>query len=181
MADNGASSYRRFLQGDKRALEELVETYSDELIRYAYCFVQDSAAAEDIMEDTFAALIVKRRKFTEKFSFKSYLYRIVHNKSIDYLRANKKRAEMKEAEKLPYGDFEEEIFVRERNHALQRCLKRLPEQYRAAIHLVYLDGFSVEQARGVLGKSRKQMYNLLNRAKANLKTLLEEDGYVENL
>ena len=60
---NGESSYRRFLDGEERAIEELVLAYGDSLVRFAYCYVKDSAAAEDIMEDAFASFLAKRKRF----------------------------------------------------------------------------------------------------------------------
>ena len=47
----GASSYRRYLANNPETLEMLVHSYSDALVRYAYSYVGDAAAAEDIMED----------------------------------------------------------------------------------------------------------------------------------
>ncbi len=178
MADHGASSYHRFLQGDNLALEELVSAYSDELIRYAYCYVRNAAVAEDIMEDTFAALIVKRKKFTENASFKAYLFRIARNKSIDYLRSTR-RTDVPLADLecvLKSDNLEREIEDRERKERIYACMQQLPKQYRGALYLVYFDGFSIEEARKIMGKSRKQLYNLLTRARANLKALLEKDG-----
>lgn len=178
MADNGAISYRRFLQGDQHALEELVRAYSDELYRYALCFVKNPAAAEDIMEDAFAVLLVKRKKFAENAPFKAYLFRIARNKCIDWLRS-KSRAER------PLDDYEYtltsegpegEIDQKERNEQLYACMQRLPPQYRDVLHLVYLDGFTQEETRKILGKSRKQLYNLLERAKRSLKIILEKEG-----
>ncbi len=178
MADHGASSYHRFLQGDPKAIEELVCAYSDELVRYAFCYVRNAAAAEDIMEDTFATLIVKRKKFTENAPFKAYLFRIVRNKSIDYLRSNRRR-------EVPLSDLENvlksentdrEIAERDRNERIYACMQRLPEQYRGALHLVYFDGFTIEETSKIMGKNRKQLYNLLTRARANLKVILEKEG-----
>lgn len=60
---NGVCSYHRYLQGDDDALELLVREYSDALVRYAYCFVQDWATAEDIMEETFIAIVLKPKRF----------------------------------------------------------------------------------------------------------------------
>ena len=62
MNENGAEAYRRFLHGDRNALEELVRIYSDDLVRYVFLYVRNTALAEDIMEDTFASLIIKKKE-----------------------------------------------------------------------------------------------------------------------
>ena len=88
--DVGTEMYLQFLQGDESMLEKLVATYSDGLVAFAYCIVSDSAVAEDVVEDAFATLIVRRRHFSPKAKLKPYLYKIVRNKCLDYLRFHKK-------------------------------------------------------------------------------------------
>lgn len=176
MADNGASSYHRFLQGDPEALEQLVREYSDELIRYAYLYVRNSEIAEDVMEDAFAALIVKKKKFKEQASFKAYMYAIVRNRCLDLLR--KKRA-------VPLDDVGNILFAedghaalekRERDRQIYICLNKLAPQYRDALYFTYIDGYSIEETAGIMGKNKKQVYNLLARARSSLKDILIKEG-----
>ena len=51
--DNGASSYHRFLQGDKDGMIEIIRDYKDGLIMYIYRFTNNYNTAEDLVEDTF--------------------------------------------------------------------------------------------------------------------------------
>ena len=60
--DRSAVLYAAFLGGDQSALEQLVMMHGDALTRFAYCIVRNDAAAEDVMADTFATLIVRRKK-----------------------------------------------------------------------------------------------------------------------
>ena len=179
--DDGASSYHRFLNGDEKAFEEIVMLYSDSLVCFAYCFVHDSETAEDIAADTFAALLVKRRRFAPKALFKTYLYRIARNKCMDYLRKARKFCPLNDAETLLSSDSEREFFRRERDRKLYLCMQNLPAQYRDVLYLVYIDGFSVPEVCTIMGKNAKQVYNLLARAKAELKKLLINEGLDENL
>jgi len=57
--DNGASSYRRFLEGDLSAFEEIIDAYKDSLIFFINRYVSDLDLAEDIAADTFATLLMK--------------------------------------------------------------------------------------------------------------------------
>ena len=84
--DADARLYAEFLGGDQRALEQLVTLHGDALTRFAYCIVQDDAAAEDVTADTFAVLIVKRKKFREGAKFRTWLYTVARNRAIDYVR-----------------------------------------------------------------------------------------------
>lgn len=183
MGENGASSYRRFLEGEVGALEELVRQYSDSLVRFAYGYVGNSFAAEDIAEDTFAALIFRRRHFDGESGFRAWLYKMARNKSIDYLRKHSRTVALSAAERISGGgDCEAEMFMRERDRKLFACMQSLPEQYRGVLNLAYFDGFSVSEISKIMKRSRKQVYNLLARAKSSLKEILVREGVsYENL
>lgn len=84
--DNGASSYRRFLNGDDEGLTEIVRDYKDGLMLYLNGFVNNISTAEELMEETFFKIITKKPRFREKYSFKTWLYTIGRNVAIDYLR-----------------------------------------------------------------------------------------------
>ena len=77
--DNGASSYRRFLDGDDNGLAEIVRDYSDGLILYLNGIVCNIFVAEDLMEETLYKIITKKPRFNAKYSFKTWLYTIGRN------------------------------------------------------------------------------------------------------
>lgn len=175
--DIGAQLYTQYLSGDDAALEQLVKTYGDGLVRFAYCFVKDSMTAEDVAEDTFATLIVKRKRFFANATFKTYLYKIARNKCLDYLRFRKRFVPLEDVDNVLCADNpEHEIVSNECSQTLYRCMQRLPLQYRDVLMLSYVEGFSIEQTSRIMGKTIKQTYNLLARAKQSLKQLLINEG-----
>lgn len=177
MAEHGESSYRRFLHGDKTALEILISTYSDALVRFACSYVKNASVAEDVMEDTFAALYMKAPRLRDEEHLRAYLYRIARNKCLDYLRKHREHVPLSELENVIAGcDTEQDAALRERNLQLYRCLQQLPEQYREILQLMYFDGFDLAEAAKIMKRSRKQAYNLHTRAKHTLKLLLQKEG-----
>lgn len=88
--DNGASSYRRFLDGDDKGIAEIVEDYKDGLILYLNGYINNIFIAEELTEDTFFRLITKKPRYSGKSTFKSWLYAIGRNVAIDYIRHNSK-------------------------------------------------------------------------------------------
>ena len=177
MTDYGASSYHRYLQGDDSALEELVREYGDVLVRFAYCFLNDYYSAEDVMEDTFATLIVKRKKFSERAKFKTYLFKIARNKCIDILRTRRKTVELEDnLSDLLSDSPESAAMLTDRNKMLYKSILKLTEAYRQVLILVYFEEFSIEETGKILHKNRKQIYNLLSRARASLKEILIKEG-----
>ena len=171
------SSYRRFLSGDTGAVADLVSIFGDALVRYAYCYVKDSAIAEDIMEDAFATLLLKRKSFSAGENLRAYLYKITKNKCLDYIRFRKRNLSLGDYENLLTArDFAEGVEERARARILYECLHELAPQYAEALCLVYIEGNDIEEVCEILKKSKKQVYNLLARAKAALKPLLEKAG-----
>ena len=84
--DNGASSYRRFLDGDDKGIAEIVGDYKDGLILYLNCYVNNIFIAEELTEDTFFRLITKRPRYSGKSTFKSWLYAIGRNVAVDFIK-----------------------------------------------------------------------------------------------
>ncbi len=181
---NGESSYRRFLAGDESAFDELLDLYQKSLIFFLYRYVSNWTVAEEIAADTFALLVIKPEAYKFKVSLKTWLFTLGRNRAIDYLRRLKHRKTVPPQE-LPHlaadeADNPEALFIqKERELALHRALDRLKEDYRSALHLVYFEDLSYEEAGQILHKSRKQMDNLIYRAKDALRAELEKEGITQ--
>ena len=189
MTKTGLQAYSQYLKGNKSALNELVRIYSDALTRYAYCYLNDSSAAEDIMEETFATLIVKRKLFQSEEHFHAYLYKVARNKSIDYLRRRRRETPLSLFEEEPdFGNIsgmadlvakdntEEFILEQERSRTIALCMKQLPPHYREVLYLNYFEGFRIEEVCRIMKKNKKQVYNLLSRAKNALRDIFLKEG-----
>ena len=61
--DNGASSYRCFLDGDDKGITEIVREYKNGLMLYLNGYVNNIFIAEELTEDTFFRLITKKPRF----------------------------------------------------------------------------------------------------------------------
>lgn len=169
--------YCHYLDGDEDALTQLVRSCSEPLIRFAYCYVPDSAAAEEIMEDAIVALIMKRKRFDNEASFRSYLFKIAKNKAIDHLRKWRNTVALEDVQNvLLTEDLETGHSRRARNALVYVQIQSLPEQYRQILHLTYFEEFSLAQISKIMGKSMKQVYNLHARAKEALKQRLLKEG-----
>ena len=74
--DQGAASYRRFIDGDRDAFGEVIDLYRESLIFFIHRYVNDMDTAEDLAEDVFVELIVHPERFGEKSSLKTYVFAI---------------------------------------------------------------------------------------------------------
>ena len=180
--ESGESSYRRYLDGDEAAFDDILRLYRHRLTFFIYRFVQDLDAAEDLAIDTFMHLIVHPHRYNFKTPLKAYLFMIGRSRALDYLKHRKKytMVDLKQVEEIPSDDvtLEELILLTERKQQLSRALLQLPDEMQTVIHLVYFEDFSYENAARVMKKSRKQVANLLYRGKEKLRIILGKDGAV---
>ena len=65
---------------------------------------------------------------------------------------------------------------RERSRILHLCMERLHAEYREVLYLTYFEGLSYAEAAEVMGKSVKQITNMVYRGKQSLRELLEKEG-----
>ncbi len=171
-------SYQKIMASDPVILEELVYKYSDALVRYAYCLVGNAATAEDIAEEAYASLLMKNLRFYAMEQARSWLYKCVHSKAVDYRRKHWREVPLCDVEAvLTASDMEQSFWKKEQNAQVYRCIELLPRQYRQVLVLSYFDGFSVPEICRILGKSAKQVYNLQSRAKSTLKSYLIKEGF----
>ena len=177
--DNGASSYRRFLEGDLSAFEEIIDTYKDSLIFFINRYVSNLDLAEDIAADTFATVLLKPEKYNFSVSLKTYLFTIGKNRAIDILRRQTRHGTVSldviPADTVSEESFIEELLKSEEKKRLHRAINSLRDEYREAVHLVYFEGMSVSEAAAVMGKGKRQVDNLLYRARKSLKEALESE------
>ena len=180
--DNGASSYRRFLDGDDRGIAEIVESYKDGLILYLNGYVNNIFIAEELTEDTFFRLMIKRPRYSGKSTFKSWLYAIGRNVAIDFVRHHSRQLDtpIEELEScLAQEQSLEQSYIKEEGKiAVHKALSKLSVDYRTVLWLVFFEGLSNKEAAIILRKNERQVRNLLYRAKQSLKAKLEEEGFV---
>lgn len=172
--DNGESSYRRFLEGNKDALTEIIREYKDSLTFFINGITNNMVVAEDIVQETFIKLYVKKPRFNGKSSFKTWLYRIGRNTAVDYIRHHR-RAEMISLDNSTEY-VESDYFKDDRDNTLHAAIKNLKDEYSLILWLTYFEGMSINEASVILGKSKNNTSVLLHRAKDALRKELLKEG-----
>lgn len=178
--ERGAIIYARYLDGDESAFEEILNEYRHGLMFFINRYVNNVDVAEDIAADVFAYLIFKPNKYNFKVSLKTYLYMLGRSRALDWLRKESKRAHLP-LDALytdPSNDFDalEEIVIRnDEKRKLYEAIAELPKDYQTAMHLIYFDELKYEEAAEVMKISKKQIENIVYRAKKLLRKSLEND------
>ena len=174
--DNGASSYRRFLDGDESAFDEIMKELFDNLVFFIDRYVHDIHAAEDIAIDAFSDLVVNKHRYNFKVTLKTYLFMLGRSRALNYIKHRKviDFVELTEAEKTSSEQetLEEIVLASERKRVVNNALSALPDDMRVVVHLIYFEDMSYDEAAKVMKKNRKQVDNLLYRAKKELRIIL---------
>lgn len=125
--------YVKFLDGNQKAFEDIMDRYSEKLIYFIYSYVKDSEAAKDLSQDVFVYVLMNKEKYNFKYPLKTYLFVIARSKAIDYLRKQKRKVEFKE-EYLYQDDLikdvEEIVFDNIRKQEIKKILFDLDETQR---------------------------------------------------
>ena len=178
--DNGASSYRRFLNGDESAFDDIMKELFNNLIFFINGYVHDIYAAEDIAIDVFSDLIVHKHRYNFKVTLKTYLFMIGRSRALNYIKHCKviDFVELTEADETmdEQENLEKNILEDEKKQIINRALDKLSDEMRVVIHLIYFENMSYDETAKVMKKNRKQVDNLLYRAKKELRIILGEDG-----
>ena len=180
--DNGAGSYRRFLDGDDDGFVEIIKDYKDGLQIYLCSITGNVLVAEELTEETFVKIITKKPRFSEKSSFKTWLYTIGRNVAIDFLRKNSRNTEVsiEEVQELRSEErlLEETYIKDEEKREFHKALKKLPPTYRQALWLTYFEELSNKETAGIMKKSVHNVETILYRARIALKEELLKEGFV---
>jgi RNA polymerase sigma factor (sigma-70 family) len=155
--------------GSEPAFEAIVARYRGQLLRYCSALL-GRERAEDAVQQTFVKAYDAMHRDDRSLLLKPWLYRIAHNTAHNALRDNALRDEpLGEADGV--GDRPELVVERrERLRAVLASVQELPPRQRDALVLRELEGRSYEEIAAALGVGGGAVRQLLNRARATLRT-----------
>ena len=171
------ANYRRWLDGDETGLEELMEQYGSPLTLYISGYLHDVHEAEDLMIEVFAYLHTKKPRIRDG-GLKAYLYQSARHMALRHRSRRRLCFGLDDLDEEPEEAMliEEVVKTKERNRLLHLCMEQLNPDYREALYLTYFEDMSYLQAAEVMGKSEKQITNMVYRGKQSLRGLLERKG-----
>jgi len=168
---------RRALRGDDEAFESVIRSTGRKIFALAYGILQDAAEAEDVAQETFLKAHRNRWLLRDPEKFPSWLFAVARNRSLDLLRRRRLRPLPLEDEgHLEEGSTRRPDESQEQDGRLEEirlCLAGLPERYRTALTLRYLenlDASSIEQAMGITNGALR---GILGRALAAMRKSLQ--------
>jgi RNA polymerase sigma-70 factor (ECF subfamily) len=185
---------RRLRAGEEEAFVLLARRHQEAMLRLASSFVASDAVAEEVVQDTWLAVLRGIDGFEGRSSFRTWLLRILVNRARSTgVREHRSvavgdptpavdpsRFDAAGAWAAPPGHWVEEsedrIFAAGLGEELLATLRRLPPQQRAVVLLRDVDGLSAEEACEVMAISKGNERVLLHRGRSRLRQALE--GFV---
>ncbi len=176
-------------RGDLDAFNRLVLAYQDMLYGQAYRMMGEKYAAEDATQEAFISAFKKLNSYRGG-SFKAWLLRIVTNACYDEMRRRKRRPttqlEPVNDENEPIespswltdpGESPEQAAQRsEIRAALEHCLQHLPNDFRAVVLLVDIQGLDYAEAASVIGRPLGTVKSRLARARVRMRDCMNNFG-----
>jgi len=178
--------YELSVDGDDAALKELLSRYGESLILFLRTIVGNYEDAEELELDTFAAAVSGTARFRGRSSFKTWLFAIGRKLALRSVRKRLPhiRTAASEEEKNPEAEGknspeplpEFRILREEKSQVLFDAMKELKTEYCECLYLTYFEEMNREETAEAMGRTRKQISDLLNRSRQSLKTVLEKRG-----
>src|SRR4051812_24236435 len=172
-----AEIVRALKAGDERVFTELVDAYSAGLLRMAQMYIRDRAVAEDVVQETWIAVLRGIDRFEGRSSLKTWIYRILINtaktrgqresRSIPFSAAGADDEPAVDPDRFLGADHryaggwmlgpsewqtpEEELLQGETRDAILAAIDELPESQKAVITMRDVEGFDTDEVSEALG------------------------------
>jgi len=172
--------------GDGQAFRRLVEHHQRFVYSVAFRFTGNSSEAEDITQEVFIKLWKNLSKYKEGIKLTTWLYKIIANHTLDYLKSSSRKqqmsnVEMKISRQIPDEiNHEQQIEERELLRIVTTLAKRLTFKQQATFVLRDLEGLSVEEIVKILdmsaGTLKSNLYYARQKIREDLKSYYKESS-----
>lgn len=169
--------------GNQSAQFKLYKLYYKAMYNTSLRIVNDSALAEDIMQESFLKAFEKITSYNKKVSFGAWLKKIVINKSLDEIKKNKIETDTiddnlsnKIAEKVNNYDFDYEL----KTEQIKNAIEQLPEGYRIVLSLKLIEGYDHDEISQILKIKSSTSRSQCARARQKLVEILKPQLLFKN-
>ena len=168
----------RIRQGDARAFEAVFRAYYAPLAAFAFGYLRNAAAAEDVVQEVFGALWTSHAKLRITTSLRAYLYAAVRNRALNVRKHDAVVEAWERDEAAPdvrdlhsSPETPDQILDdQERDQILASAFESLPERQRQVMRLRWKEELSYAEIAEAVGISVKGVEKHLSRGLAALKS-----------
>jgi len=155
-------------QKDEAAFEQVFKTHFKRLHAYAFTILKDEVEAEEMVQQVFFKIWERNENLSLTGSVTAYLYRAVHNESLNYIKHQKVKSDHKLH--IAYSMKNEvehpgkKILASEMEKKIHEALNELPEQCRTIFQMSRFDELKYREIADKLGISVKTVENQMGKA-----------------
>ncbi len=172
--------------GNEAAFRQLVEHHQDRVVNTCYGYVHDAEDAEDLAQEVFIEVHRSVHQFRGDAKLSTWIYRIAVTKSLDHLRAKKRKKRFSSLFRTSIDDGaatalsdgaatpDQQLEDEQRKQILLHAIQQLPDQQQTAFTLSKYEDLSYKEIAEVMDTSVASVESLLFRAKKNLQKQLHD-------
>ncbi len=155
--------------GDRAAFSTLFERHKGHIYRFCLLMLNDEDAAADIYQDVFIGFYRACREGQRMYNVRGYLITAARSRCLNVIRSKQRLTTLDDDVLIAYETDETAADTKEH---LQRALAAIPPQYREALLLFEMQGYSYEEIGKHFGISLGVVKNRIYRAKQALQKIL---------
>jgi RNA polymerase sigma-70 factor (ECF subfamily) len=176
-------------KGREVAFREIVRRYERPVFSLVFRMVRDRELAEDLSQDAFIKVLNHLDRYHPEFKLSSWLFKIAHNVTIDYLRKRKLTTvsmsgspNASTPDEIEATSFDvdsqsesalDEMASKELGTAIEQAIAKLRPEYRSCIMLRHVEGRSYEEVAAMLDLPLGTVKTYIHRARHELREALE--------
>lgn len=169
---------RRMMDGDLDAFGALMEKYERPALRAAWLISGNAADSEDIVQETFTACYLNRKKLRDPAAFSTWFYRILTRTAWKICRKSRKE-QPKEDAPLEQEDIGKSVLesciMKEEERILWEAVEKLPQKQKVVLILYYYNDMTIREIAKVCGVFEGTVKSRLFHAKEQLKKILVQE------
>jgi RNA polymerase sigma-70 factor, ECF subfamily len=150
----------------EQALIQLITVNKENFYRLAFSYVKNKEDALDVVQESIQKAFLTMDNLKEQEKLKSWFYRIVVNKSLDFLRKHRRVNVMDDETLEFFCNGNHDVY---QDIDLERCLDALPEKFRTVIVLRYFEDLKIEEMSEILKENQSTVKARLYRALSMLR------------
>jgi len=163
-------------KSDRELYSIIIKRYQEKLLRYANNLIKNEDKSRDAVQESFIKAFINLESFNTKKKFSSWIYRIVHNETLNIIK--KYKLETPLLEDWDFADeenIEENFDKNDTKEKVEKCLKQLPLIYIEPLSLYYIDEKSHEEISDILKIPMGTVATRINRAKKIMKNICQKN------
>lgn len=167
----------RVADGDQVAFRKVFDDYRSKVFTYAIRYLKSKAQAEEIVQNVFLKIWLKRDGLIEIKNFGGYLRTITNNTTFDALKKRASEYKYKNESLQEWSDLdnttEDSILSKDAQSYVAQALNKLPKQQRLVYQMCHIDGLRQKEVAEKLNISPLTVKVHLREAVKGLKVLLQ--------